>query len=197
MKTQVYILDENSLKLILPEVNNNISSALIKSSLINAHNYLQSVLGYTFYNEIITEVSGGTISTDNQYILDEYIYYIIAYKTLSHIIIKTSFQLENTGVRSKISTGSDIADFKTVAYLKEQAEQDLNNYLIELLKYLNAYATPTKYAAWLHKSSAEKRPENRSKPQYNIAVSTNNKKHYTAHDDFYYQIYGYKNTNEI
>lgn len=77
---------------------------------------INGILGDDKYNELLIQVSGNTVTTQNRYMIDNYIKDILAYYTLSEVQFATAYKIKNVGI--------------------EQASTDRYN---ELVKIANKY----------------------------------------------------------
>jgi hypothetical protein len=117
----------------------------LKPSLKEANRIVNSVIGDALYNEIKTQNIGFNISSNNQYLLDNYIYDTLAQLTISIAIYKLELVYNEEGARVISQPAS-----KTTQRAKSAASENTkketatsfiesgNAYLSELAQYLAA-----------------------------------------------------------
>jgi len=78
-----------------------------------------------------------TLNTENEILYEDYIKMILAYSVYKRMIIDMTYQLENNGLRKKISDVSEVAEKDEMTYVRNQIQNDLEFYKTEMLKYIN------------------------------------------------------------
>lgn len=200
MRIITYILRPENIYNYQPQINKNISADLIKDCLIKSQEItIQSLLGYTFYDEIILELRGsGTtqdsiinfnsgITNDNQKILDDYIYQIISLETFKRLILSANYQLENIGIRIKNADNSVLADKDGIALVINQITQDINSFMKEFKKFI--INNISKYP--LYYNINDNRPNIKPKSNFGMRSSSRTGRNsYNINKDFFDKIYG-------
>lgn len=107
--------------------------------------YILPVLGTALYDEIAAEVVAGSVSTDNQTLLDSYVQKTMLYYVLAEGLPSFNYKIENKSVATKTSdnaqpVGIDIIRSEVARY-KNLAEV----YAQRTTNYLKANSSSTKY----------------------------------------------------
>jgi len=133
------LMSTSEVKNILPEINDNIPRELVDNNIKIAQQMkIRPVLGYGFYEELEGQVKNDTISVPNQYLFDEYLYMIIALQVQKRLIMTNSFQLENNGLRTKLSDVSDLAGTEDLTYYRSDLTNDIDFLVNEMTKYIDS-----------------------------------------------------------
>lgn len=131
------LITATQLKSLITTINNNISDEFILTLIeIEQKKVIRPILGYSFYNEIQLQVSGDTLTSDNEIIYDDYLKLILAYSVYKRLIVDMTYQLENAGLRKKYSDVSESADPSELSYVRKMIQEDLDFYKTELVKYV-------------------------------------------------------------
>jgi hypothetical protein len=131
------LMTAQEVKDTLPEVNNNIPNELITQHIkIVEQMKIRALLGYDLYEQLELEKSGGTFSTANQYLLDEYLFMIISLHVQKRLVLNNSYQLENNGLRVKLSDVSDLAATEDMSYYRSSLNDDIDFLINEMKKYM-------------------------------------------------------------
>lgn len=133
------MLTASEVKALIPEINNNISDEYIEYNIELAQKkIMRPILGYGLYNQIVLEVSGGTISgnTADFIIYNDYLKIILALTTQQRLVSSMSYQLENNGLRIKISEVSNSTEMASQNYIKNNIQNDIDFFKSELVEYI-------------------------------------------------------------
>lgn len=139
--TDVFFISEEYLK-TQTAINQNVDSGELRFSILTAQNInIQETLGQELYQQIINEVSGGTITGDNKYLLDQYIVPTTVAWSYYHGLDNFFVKWINVGlVQNRNEQGTSI-DYKTFAFLKNNAKSLAEWYDNNMRRYLCAYAS--------------------------------------------------------
>lgn len=133
------LITSTEVKALIPEINSNIDNSYITYNIELAQKkWLRPLLGYGLYNQIVLEVSGGTISgnTADFIIYNDYLKIILALTTHQRLVSSMSYQLENNGLRIKISEVSNSTEMATQNYIKNNIQNDIDFFKSELVEYI-------------------------------------------------------------
>lgn len=103
MSNFVYFISVSYLKDNTP-INENVDDKLIKSAIKEAQEiYIRDIIGSGIYNELQTQAFNGTLTNNNQTLLDSYIAPCLKYYTLTESMLPMTFKLMNKSVASRTS----------------------------------------------------------------------------------------------
>jgi len=132
------LITAQQVKYQLPEINDAIPNELLTQNIqIVQRMNIRPILGYDWYEQLETQTSASTVSTANQYILDEYLYMIISLQVQKRLIMTNSYQLENNGLRTKLSDVSELADTQDLTYYRSDLQNDIDFLINEMIKYID------------------------------------------------------------
>ena len=131
-------------------INSNLEdSKLIPSIRYASKTHIQPVLGSTLFTEIETQVSGGTLTTINKALLDDFIQESLIYWAYYEILPFLQFKIDNIGITKNSDDNSqpiEDSEFKFLrSNIKNKAEwhsERLRKYLIENSTDFDAYTSP-------------------------------------------------------
>jgi len=122
---------------LIPEVNNNLEQSYIEYNIqIAQKQIIRPILGYGLYNKIQLELSGGTISGQDEIIYNDYLKLILALSTFRRLVSSMSYNLENIGLRIKLSEVSDPTDLPQQSYYRNHIQNDIDFFKAELVEYI-------------------------------------------------------------
>lgn len=141
----VYLISEQTLK-DTTVLNENVDPKLIAPAILEAQDIeIQSILGSTLYNKVLSLIPSGVISTapyaNYKLLLDSFIQPSLKYYVLSELIFPMTFKLMNKSVATRSSEfaqgiGSDEIGFNQQFY-KDKAEY----YATRMINYLRQNQT--------------------------------------------------------
>lgn len=137
--TNVYypLITATQLKTLISEINDNISNDYIQFVIeTQQKKEIRHLLGYSLYNDIQEQVSGGTLSTANDTIYEDYLKMILALYCYKRLLVSMTYQLENAGLRKKYSDVSEVAESSEIRYVRSEVQDDIDFYKKELIKYI-------------------------------------------------------------
>lgn len=133
-------------------VSANVDPKLFRMAISDAQDmYLLPILGTTLYNDLVSSVSGFTvsgtpISQSYQTLLDVYIKPTLVKYSLFRMVITLSYKFQNKNIGVKSSEFSQQANYDDLTKLKEQSLNDAEVYADRLSRFLLANnATYPKY----------------------------------------------------
>ncbi len=117
--------------------------------------HLKKVLSAAFYNEIYTEWLIDTVSAENQTLLDDYIYRLLAYRTIERACSTVPLQVAHDGIVTsefiasyESNTQRAKAEAQAVLSLKTNMKMDADQVMNDMICYLNENATAIVYPTW-------------------------------------------------
>lgn len=140
--TQAYLIDSNYLKTNYPGyVESNIDDNSLQSFILMAQDInLQSTIGYTMYNYIITtfqaDPTGNSFTTQYQYILVNYIYKSVALWSIFNAYPTLLYKPTNKAIVQKHSTDSNAVGMKELEYLRTQIRNNAEFYDSRTIEYI-------------------------------------------------------------
>lgn len=134
-------LKENSV------LNDSVDWRLVQPILIMVQDqYIHPILGTDLFDEIADEIYAGSVSSDNQTLLDLYVRKAIIYYTLSELAPILKYRMQNKGVMVRNSENSQPASWEEVqgqqAYWKQKAEWQSER----ITKFLRENSSTSLYA---------------------------------------------------
>lgn len=141
MNNYIDLITPNYLKAFIPSINNNTDDALISHSITKMQRMqIYNIMGKLYLEDVMTTLiaSGDTgLSTADLTMLTDYIRPILCLYTYSDMLIPLSFQVDNSGVRSKVVAESNSSTKSEIAYLQENTKNEISWYLEQMLYFLN------------------------------------------------------------
>lgn len=133
----VYIMSATTVRQYCPEINVTIADVLInKNIIISQDTTLKNTMGHNWYNHLLLSVSGNTVSAADQYALDNWLYYILAYDVLKNLVVGLSFQLNEAGLRIKTSDHSTLAESKDIGWYRSYIDNFIDSKREEMYRYI-------------------------------------------------------------
>ena len=95
MTNFVYFISVTYLKDNTP-INENVDDKLLKSAIKEAQEiYVRDIIGSGVYNELLDQAYNGTLTVNNQLLLDSYIAPCLKYYTLTESLLPMTFKMLN------------------------------------------------------------------------------------------------------
>lgn len=129
-------------------VDNNLEDDYIVPNIVKVEDFrMKPLLCETTYSTLTLEISGGTLSTLNKRLVDEYIQPMLAYYVMGELIYATAYKLKNEGVGDKDDTNGK-EKLKQLFGMSTKFEADGRQYEELLKKFMceNGYPINWKYA---------------------------------------------------
>lgn len=128
-------------------LNDNVDWRLIQPIMIMVQDqYIQPILGTDLFDEIADEIYAGSVSSDNQTLLDSYIRKVIIYYVLSELPAVLKYRYQNKGILVRNSENSSAASQEEIqaqtSYWKNKAEWQAER----TTKFLREVSTSSLYA---------------------------------------------------
>lgn len=112
-----------------------------------AQDQLKNIIGIDFYNELITQYSAGTLSTDNNsFYEDSNVKKYLAWQTYFYYLKFANINNTPTGLREFIDENSSVVTDVKMYAVEKNILQILNGYKGEFLRYLSTAQANTSTA---------------------------------------------------
>lgn len=132
-------------------INGNVDDKYIRSTIYMCQKvYILPLLGTALYNELNTEINAGSVSADNQTLIEDYLYDTLLYYVLAEGIALFTYKIENKSVVKKTSDNSSPIDSEEVSMLRDMYKDKAEYFAERVTKYLCEYASSTRYSAYLN-----------------------------------------------
>lgn len=142
---RAFIIDSNYLKTQYPGyVEANVDNNAIESFILLAQDInLQSCIGYTMYNYIISQLiidpTGGSLSDQYKYILINYIQPEVALWSLYQMYPTLLYKPTNKAVVTKHSDDSNAVGIRELEYLRNQIRNNAEFYDSRIREYITNF----------------------------------------------------------
>lgn len=104
---------------------------------ISAITYVQPILGYTFFNDILNKYNNNTLNSDEQELV-EFIQYVVAFYAAYEAVPNITFRISNKGIQSQNGQFSNNETLEVLDYIRrnivkfaKMKEDELREYLYE------------------------------------------------------------------
>lgn len=121
---------------------------------------LKAVLSSGYFEELKTQLRAGTVSSDNAYVLDEYLRPALAHLVVAKAVPEVGLTFNGAALELNVYRFDDANQKEADASLDglltkkiAQAEADAQVYLTDLRNYLNRQASDTRYATYFNSSA--------------------------------------------
>lgn len=138
-----YMIDEDYLKANSP-IDDNVDMKVLKTAMRTAQEiYIRDLIGSGIYDEILTQINAGTLSSDaeNTTLVNSYIAPCLVHYIISDAAIPMTFKFMNKAISTRNSDSSQPVDVdqltKVANFYKDKAEYYANR----LTDYLRANTT--------------------------------------------------------
>lgn len=159
-------------KTICPEININISDTLISNGIeLVTNTLIKDSIGQEWLEEIEYQISGNTLTTQNKYIVDNFLKYICSFGVQLHLVITLSLQLNDSGLRIKVSDHSTAAESSDLSFYRSYIQDFIDNKRESMYRYIKYH--PTDYPKYYSDFYNDKPIENR----FNFKMSKVQKKY--------------------
>lgn len=136
------ILSATTVKDLIPDINNTINNTLVdQACVLMQQTLLKDTMGQEWYDQLYSQFIGGTYTTANSYILENYLQYVLAFGIWKHLMISMTLQLNDAGLRIKQSDHSGVAESKDLTFYREYIDNFINNKRKEMFRYIEYHST--------------------------------------------------------
>jgi hypothetical protein len=120
--------------------NQNVSDAdLVPNILVAQDIELQFYLGSTFYFSLQDQVLNGTVSEDNQFLIDNYISKALIQWGLMRALPNLKYKIYNKSVLSPTAENADSIDLDELKFLQQQCRDTGNVYATRMVEWINLH----------------------------------------------------------
>lgn len=165
---EVLFISEEKLK-SFTSINNNVSPLdLIPFVLQSQDLYLQNYIGATFYFQLKEQVRTNTVSTANQFILDNYIGGALCNWALQIALPFLKYKIFNKAVLAPTSENSDSVSLEELKFLQEQCRDTAQFYMKRCVEWMVLH--PGDYAKYITPNVLDGILPERGTPYYDNLV---------------------------
>ena len=163
------LVSEEKLK-AFTSINQNVSPAdLIPYILQSQDIVLQNYIGATYYMELKNQVVAGTVSSDNQFLLDNYIGNALCNWGLFYALPFLKYKIFNKSVVSPTSENSDSITLEELKFLMEQVRSAGETYIKRMIEWMVLH--PGAYQAYVAPRVLDGQLPERGNPYFGSLVT--------------------------
>jgi hypothetical protein len=153
LNTTVLFIGEAALKQE-SVISENVDPKLLIPTIKEVQNiYILPLLGTALFNELVTQVSGNSVSADNEILLKSYVQPTMIKYCVYESMLDLSFKFQNKNVATKSSEFSQQASLNDIRYLMDKAVNRAQYYAERVTLFL--MANNMKYPAYLNQGNAD------------------------------------------
>jgi len=147
----VILVSQGKLK-AFTTINENVDVELLLPNIQIAQDYLAITTGTKLLEHLLLAVSGGTLTTDEVTLLEDYIQPYLLHRAYYEAIPSIWVRMMNKGVIEGNTEQGTSVDAGSMKYLRNIQQNRYEFYLQRLLDYLNAYSSLyPQYNTWTNK----------------------------------------------
>jgi len=166
---EVLFVSEEKLK-SFTSINNNTSPKDLTPFVLQSQDlYLQNYIGATFYFQLKEQVRTNTVSTANQFILDNYIGGALCNWALQIALPFLKYKIFNKAVLSPTSENSDSVSLEELKFLQEQCRDTAQFYMKRCVEWMTLH--PGGYQAYISPNVLDGILPERGNPYYDSLVT--------------------------
>ena len=163
------LVSEEKLK-AFTSINQNVSPAdLIPYILQSQDIVLQNYIGATYYMELKNQVVAGTVSSDNQFLLDNYIGNALCNWGLFYALPFLKYKIFNKSVVSPTSENSEPITLEELKFLMEQVRSAGETYMKRMIEWMVLH--PGAYQAYVAPRVLDGQLPERGNPYFGSLVT--------------------------
>jgi hypothetical protein len=153
LNTTVLFIGEAALKQE-SVISENVDPKLLIPTIKEVQNiYILPLLGTALYNELVTQVSGNSVTPDNTTLLQSYVQPTMIKYCVYESMLDLSFKFQNKNVATKSSEFSQQASLNDIRYLMDKAINRAQYYAERVTLFL--MANNMKYPSYLNQGNAD------------------------------------------
>lgn len=134
----VMFITSSEVKTMVPEINNEVESGVIDNAIkLCQQSVLKPTCGQEWFDQLLTERANGVYSIPNNYIMTNYLKWILAYSVWQYLVISLSLQMNSAGLRIKVSEHSEAAQTKDIQYYREFIQNWIDSQRKSMYRYIN------------------------------------------------------------
>lgn len=129
------------------DISQNVDDKSLDNRIKWAQDSLRMLLGTTFYNEIETQYTAKTLTSDNTALFDPYIKQFVAWQAYEYYLTHANYSHTRTGLRKHLDDVSEVISDKYMGEVLAFSKNKTAYYRGEMLSYLKQqqYADQSKY----------------------------------------------------
>lgn len=163
------LVSEEKLK-AFTSINQNVSPADLIPSILQAQDIvLQNYIGATYYIQLKNEVVTGTVSPDNQFLLDNYIGNAMCNWGLFYALPFLKYKIFNKSVVSPTSESSESITLEELKFLMEQVRSAGETYIKRMIEWMVLH--PGAYQAYVAPQVLDGQLPERGNPYFGSLVT--------------------------
>jgi hypothetical protein len=133
-------VSEEALKNYVSSLNQNVSpESLVPSILLAQDIQLQTYLGSTFYFHLENEILSGTVSDNNQFLIDNYISKALIQFAMVNALPTLNYKIYNKSVQRPGSENSETATLEEIKFLQQEYRFAGNQYMEKMVYWINLH----------------------------------------------------------
>lgn len=140
------MISASTVRQYVPDININISDVLINNAIIMVQDtLLKDTIGQYWYDIMYNEYTGHTMTTNDQYVKSTWLDAILSYGVWKHLIVTMSLQLNEAGLRIKVSDHSQAAETQDLAFMRKYIDDFIDSKRQEMFRYLRDHGNQYPY----------------------------------------------------
>jgi len=163
------LVSEEKLK-AFTSINQNVSPADLIPYILQAQDIvLQNYIGATYYMQLKNQVVGNTVSSDNQFLLDNYIGSAMCNWGLFYALPFLKYKIFNKSVVSPTSENSESVTLEELKFLMEQVRSAGETYIKRMIEWMVLH--PGNYQAYVAPQVLDGQLPERGNPYFGSLVT--------------------------
>jgi hypothetical protein len=114
----------------------NVDDKKYRSALIDAQTDMEYLLGTNFYNELVSQYEGNTLTADNDTLYENYVKNYLAWKTYSNYLPFANVDSTASGLRVQDDDNSSIVNELQLHTVEKNVQEKVNKYQDRMINYL-------------------------------------------------------------
>lgn len=146
-------------------INDNADAKLITPTIrLVQEKYIKPLLGTDLFNEIKGEIIAGSVSSDNQTLLDDYLMNVVVNYTLLECTPIFKYRYMNRGIAVNNAENSTSADLNEIKFMMDKWRNDAEFFAERTTKFIKRVNSndPTKYANYFNNMDCDDIKPNRT-----------------------------------
>ena len=151
-------------------VNQNVSPEDLVPYILQCQDiFLQNYIGATYYMELKDEVLAGSLSPNNQFLMDNYIQSAICNFGLMQALPFLKYKIYNKSILSPNSENADSIDLEELKFLQTQLRNTGETYMKRMIEWMVLH--PGNYPKYITPNVLDGQLPDRGNPYYNTLVT--------------------------
>jgi hypothetical protein len=151
-------------------VNQNTSPELLVPYILQSQDiYLQNYIGATYYMELKDEVLAGSLSANNQFLMDNYIQSALCNFGLMQALPFLKYKFYNKSILSPSSENADSIGLEELKFLQTQLRNTGETYMKRMIEWMVLH--PGNYPKYITPNVLDGQLPDRGNPYYNTLVT--------------------------